>query len=79
MQGFGSISLPLVRVIDTFVGSANGIRVDVTDTDGKVATGKAGFMFAIVDAYFCGQQPFVHIGTWKNVWGTRSQRSPWSC
>eukprot|EP01041_Mallomonas_annulata_P002012 gene2012-3910_t len=38
MTKFAKISLPLVRIVDTFVGSKNGIRVDITDTSNNTHT-----------------------------------------
>jgi hypothetical protein len=39
MATFARFSLPAVRVVDTFVGSKNGIRVDVKAKDGRTFTG----------------------------------------
>lgn len=39
MDKFAHFSLPMVRLVDTFVGSMNGIRVDVTTKSGQVHTG----------------------------------------
>ena len=39
MTKFALFSLPMVRLIDGFVGSNNGIRVDVTTKTGVIHTG----------------------------------------
>jgi saccharopine dehydrogenase-like NADP-dependent oxidoreductase len=39
MATFARFSLPAVRVVDTFVGSKNGIRIDVKAKDGRTFTG----------------------------------------
>jgi Saccharopine dehydrogenase NADP binding domain len=39
MTLLAKVSLPMVRLVDTLVGSTNGIRVDVTTKSGEVFTG----------------------------------------
>lgn len=39
MKALAKFSLPVVRLVDNYVGSKNGIRVDVTLKSGTVATG----------------------------------------
>jgi len=39
MDILGKVSLPMVRLVDSFVGSSNAIRVDVTASNGERKTG----------------------------------------
>lgn len=38
MQAFAQVSLPMVRIVDHFVGKNNGIQIEVECDDGKIYT-----------------------------------------